>query len=268
MQKYGILIFTSIILGIFTKANAQIISIDKIDTSGYKKDAKFDLVFGSGLEVDKQKTTIYDATNTLDATLQKEKELLILSSSFRFTYNGPDDILNIGFVHLRFRHNYKNKLHPESYLQYQWDNKRGIENRSVGGANIRWNNYLHPRYNLVLATGLMYEQERWNYTAVPDSINIPKDSRAIEIQYIKSNSYIKFEIKTSENSDLFFTTFLQTRPDHYFIYPRIANVLKWNVNITKHVGIEFNFNSIYDTQPVVPISKFYFSFSESITFKI
>ena len=267
-MKHSLLLFFTFLIFSSPLLRAQIISIDKIDTTGYKSKALFNLAFGSGLEVDKQKTTVYDATNTLDMSLQKSKELLLLSSGFRFTYNGPDDILNTGFIHLRYRHNYKNKVHPECYAQYQWDNKRGILYRSLAGSNIRWNNYVHPRFNIVLATGVMYEQEQWNYTAVYDSTLIPHNAPSVQTQYIKSNSYIKFEIKVSDNSDFFFTTFLQTRPDRFFIYPRIANVIKWDVNITKHVGIEFNFNSIYDTHPVVPIAPFYFSFSEAITFKI
>lgn len=104
--------------------------------------------------------------------------------------------------------------------------------------------------------------------AVADSALIPASAPSVRTEYLKSNSYIKFEIKVSDNSDFFFTTFLQTRPDKFFIYPRIANVIKWDVNISKHLFVEFNFNSIYDTRPVVPISKFYFSSSESIIYKI
>ncbi len=248
-------------------SRGQIINIDKTDTSKYDKKTVIKLNFGSGLEIDKQKNTVYDASNALDLSLQKSKELLVLATGFRFTYNGPEDILNTGFVHLRYRHDYNNKIHPEAFVQYQWDTKRGIEYRTLGGANIRWNNYLHPKFNLILATGLMYEQERWNYTAVVDSVDIPTNTKTVETKYIKSNSYMKFEIKVSDNSDLFFTTFIQTRPDKFFIYPRIANVLKWNVNVTKHVAIELNFNSIYDTRPTVAISKFYFSFSDMITVK-
>src|ERR1044071_1805319 len=90
---------------------AQILNIDKTDTNAYQHNGVLNPAIGSGLEIDKQKITVYDATNTLDAALQKLYELIIFSSSVRFTYNGPEDILNTAYFHLRFRHHYKNRLH-------------------------------------------------------------------------------------------------------------------------------------------------------------
>lgn len=248
-------------------SSAQILNIDKVDTSEYTHSSVFNFNLGSGLEIDKQKITVYDATNTLDASLQKFRELYIFSSGFRFTYNGPSDILNTGFFHLRFRHNYKNTFHSETFVQYQWDTKRGIVHRQLAGENIRWNNYLHPKLNLILATGIMYELEQWNYASV-DSEKIPLQNSDVKTNFIKSNNYIKFEYKVSDHSDLFITTFIQFRPDKFFNYPRIANTIKWSVDATKHLSIEFNFASIYDTKPVVPIEKFYYSISNNIVYKL
>ena len=70
-------------------ANAQIINIDKTDTAAYVKKAVWNGNISLGLEVDKQKSTLFDASNFGDASLQKFKELFILSGSERFTYNGP-----------------------------------------------------------------------------------------------------------------------------------------------------------------------------------
>src|SRR5262245_26871047 len=119
--------------------NSQILNIDKIDTSAYVHKAKISLNLNSGLEVDKQKTNLYDATNTLQMMWQQYKELFIVAGSYRFTYNGPDDILNAGYFHVRFRHDYKNKIQPEAFFQYSWDSDRGIIHRILAGANIRYN---------------------------------------------------------------------------------------------------------------------------------
>ena len=247
-------------------SSAQILNIDKTDTSEYGKQAVFNLNIGSGLEIDKQKITVYDASNSLDASLQKSKELYIFSSGFRFTYNGPSDILNTGFFHFRFRHDYKNTLHPETFIQYQCDTRRGIVRRELAGINIRWNNYLHPKLNLILATGVMVEREQWDYAAV-DSEKIPLNAPDVKTVFIESNNYIKFEYKVSDHSDLFFTTFIQFRPDRFYRYPRIANSLKWNVDVSKHLSIAFDYSSVYDTKPTVPIDKFYYTLTNSLVYK-
>ena len=115
---------------------AQILNIDKTDTTDYVHHAKFDFNLNSGIEIDRQKTVLYDATNTAEAMLQQYKELFILAASYRFTYNGPDDILNAGFVHLRYRHNYKNKIQPEPF-KFKEFQKTPLLKSDLGVFNVK-----------------------------------------------------------------------------------------------------------------------------------
>ncbi len=80
------------LLFITTLCKAQILNIDKLDTLPYSNKARFEGNISAGLEIDKQNSTLYDASNFLDATLQKRKLLHIFSASNRFTYNGPQEI--------------------------------------------------------------------------------------------------------------------------------------------------------------------------------
>lgn len=256
----------AILIIFFTqKTFAQIVSIDKFDTANYTNKAKWNCNILAGIEVDKQQQTLYDATNSLELSLQKKKNLFLLSSSYRFTYNGPDDILNTGYFHLRFRHNYKNKIQPESFVQYQWDNKRGLDKRFLAGANIRYNAWRGDAFDINAGLGLMYENELWNYSAV-DSGKLPANASSIENNFIKINSYIRIDWKASETSNISFKVFLQTLPNSF--KPRIAPNVQWNISAGKHFGFSINFNGIYDIAPVVPISNFYYSLSNSISYKI
>lgn len=245
-------------------AQSQIISIDKSDTADYVNKARTSFILSSGLEVDKQQITLWDATNTAEFMLQKKKELLLFAASYRFTYNGPSDILNAGYFHLRYRHNYKNKFQPEPFLQYQWDNKRGLQYRALAGANIRYNAWKGDKWDFNAGIGIMYEAEKWNYDGV-DSSKLPVDRSPITNQLIKLNSYIRLDWKASENSDLALNIFFQTRPDRF--QPRIAPHFQWNINAGKHVGFSVNFSGMYDDSPVVPIQHFYYSLSNSIQIK-
>jgi len=242
---------------------AQILNIDKTDTSDYTRVTKTSFNLNSGLEIDGQKKILYDATNTAEAMLQQYKELFILAASYRFTYNGPDDILNAGYIHLRYRHDYKNKIQPEPFAQYQWDNKRGIERRVVAGANIRYNITRGERLDFNCGLGLMYEEEKWDYIAV-DSSKIPVDPTPVIKKLAKINSYLRFTWKPNNNNDITCNIFLQTRPDRF--KPRIAPHAQWNIKAGKHVDFSVAFTGLYDTAPVVPIEKFYFSLSDGILF--
>ena len=244
--------------------SGQILNIDKSDTADYINKTKTDFNFSTGLEVDKQQITLWDATNTAEFMLQKNKELFILAGSYRFTYNGPDDILNAGFIHLRYRHNYKNKFQPESFLQYQWDNKRGLEYRALTGMSLRYNFWRGDQWEFNAGLGLMYEEEKWNYDGVDTALHLANTTPIIN-RFIKINSYVRLDWKASANSDIAINIFLQTRPTVF--KPRIAPHIQWNINAGKHIGFSLSFSGIYDESPVVPINKFYYSISNSIQLK-
>jgi len=61
-----------VLLLICTIGRAQIMNIDKIDTLPYTNKAKWDGNIATGLEIDKQNSTLYDASNFLDLSLQKK----------------------------------------------------------------------------------------------------------------------------------------------------------------------------------------------------
>jgi hypothetical protein len=257
----------SILLSCFistTPLCAQIISIDKSDTSDYVKKPQFNFNFSTGLEVDKQQTTLWDATNTAEMMLQKNKNLFLFAASYRFTYNGPDDILNAGYFHLRFRSHYKDKFQFEPFLQYQWDNKRGLEMRAIEGANIRYNMWKGDKLEFNAGLGLMNEIERWNYDGV-DSNKIPSNPIPVTVNYIKINTYVRMDWKPNANNDIAVNVFFQTRPDSF--HPRIAPHVQWSINAGKHVGFTISYSGMYDESPIVPIHAFYFSLSNSILVK-
>jgi hypothetical protein len=251
----------SFVILLSTSLQGQILNIDKTDTSDYVRQTRTNFNLNTGLEIDKQKQTLYDATNTAEMMLQQYRELFIMAASYRFTYNGPDDILNAGYIHLRYRHNYKDRIQPEPFAQYQWDNKRGIVYRALGGINARYNFWKGDHFDLNCGAGPMYEVEKWNYTAV-DSTKIPPGATPIVNHLFKINSYIRLDWKTSANSDITFNLFLQTRPDRF--QPRIAPRAQWDLKAGKHVGLSIAYSGLYDTRPVVPIEKFYYSLSNSL----
>jgi hypothetical protein len=246
------------------RLTSQILNIDKTDTSDYIRKSKVSLNVSIGVEIDKQKTTLYDASNTAEIMWQKYKELFIVAASYRFTHNGADDILNVGYFHVRYRHNYKNRIQPEPFFQYQWDSERGIVYRILGGANVRYNFWKGDHFDFNAGLGLMHETEKWNYNGV-DSAKIPANAMPILENHLKINSYLRFDWKPNDNNDITFNVFFQTRPDRF--EPRIAQHAQWEIKTGKHLAFSISFSNVYDTAPVVPIDKFYYSLINSIVVK-
>lgn len=245
--------------------HAQIINIDKTDTTAYQKKAIWNGIIASGIEVDKEKSTLFDGSSSVDVSLQKQKELFILSGQDRFTYDGGTSFLNTGYIHLRWRYDYKAQLHPESFLQFQWDANRGMIHRFVGGANLRYNFWHRRDWEMTFATGLFYEDELWDYRAV-DSDKIPANPIPQHSYKVRSNSYMKWEGSPSKASNIAIVIFYQA-PFTDFLDPRISANINFTVNVSKHFALGINYSGLYDAKPVVPIFKFYYSFSNSLAYK-
>ena len=266
-MKKIIFFFVGIFIAQFNLLHGQILNIDKTDTLPYSSKARWTGNISLGLEVDKQKETLVDATNNLDVQFQKSRELFITSGSYRFTDNGGEQFLNEGFIHLRWRHGYKNSFQPETFLQFQWDDGRGMEHRKLAGINLRYNYWYKHIWELSAGVGVMYEDELWNYIAV-DSTKIPPGATTVSPKAMKSNNYIKWEGQTSPNSIFSIVLFYQAAFNHFFSDPRIAGSARWDLSFSKHFSFTINYNGIWDPKPVVPITKFYYSFSNGITYKI
>ncbi|HWB25271.1 MAG TPA: DUF481 domain-containing protein [Chitinophagaceae bacterium] len=261
--KVIILIFLLITKSHF--AGAQIINIDKTDTTAYQKKAAWNGIISSGIEIDKEKSTLFDGTSNLDISLQKQKELFILSASDRFTYDGSTSFLNTGYAHIRWRHDYKAQLHTESFIQYQWDENRGMVHRYLGGVNLRYNFWHKHEWEMTFATGVFYENELWDYRAV-DSSKIPPGAAPKRSEKMRSNSYMKWEGSPSKNSNISIIIFYQA-PYTDFFNPRISLNVNFTVDISKHFSLGLTYAGLYDSKPVVPITKFYYSFANNLVFK-
>lgn len=243
-------------------ASGQIINIDKIDTTAYQRKAIWTGRISAGIEVDKEKVTLYDGSNFVDISLQKQRELFVMSASNRFTYDGAKSFLNTGYVHIRWRHDYKAQLHTESFVQYQWDDNRGMLHRYLAGANLRYNFWHRREWEMTFAHGLFYEDELWDYRAV-DADKIPSNPAPQHAYRIRSNSYMKWEGNTSANSKISIIVFYQALYTAFFS-PRISMNVNFNVAISKHFSLGVMYTGLYDAKPVVPITKFYYSFANTL----
>ena len=151
-------------------------------------------------------------------------------------------------------------------MQYQWDQQRGMERRFLYGINFRYNFWHRRSWEMTFASGLMMEHELWNYVAV-DSALLPADTSPVKTHQLKSNNYIKWEGKTSANSNLTVFIYYQAPFDH-FLKPRISNVANYDVAISKHLALGLHYTGQYDFKPVVPLNKLYYTFSTSFTYSL
>jgi hypothetical protein len=244
---------------------AQILNVDR--TAGNDTTPKrFRTVIALAASADKQKKDLVDVSSSADLTCRLSHKIVgVFKLSTDLTTNGEDVIQNAGFMHLRFRDDNARKLYPETFGQYQWNGVLGMEQRILGGVNLRWLAADKESNSMVVGIGLMYEHEKWNFNGVPDIQNA--DTLPVQTaDNFRVNQYVKWSYRVASNTDFVLANFIQCAAAD-FSKTRIASNVAINFRFFKWLGFSVNYDSVYDFKPVVPISKYYYALKGQLNFE-
>ncbi len=246
---------------------AQVVNIDREYTSDSSL-KKWELFTALTFSSNKQKKNISDLNSDIEIN-RNLKNNYVLMSIFRndAVFNGNNTIQNQGLYHLRLRDRDTRKISTEEYAQYQWNGSWGMIYRYLLGSNIRLRLIEKNGTDLYMGSGLFYETEKWDWSGVKTEL-IPANPRDIKKQTWRSNSYIKYSKKVSEFIDITSISYLQFPLSGPFFQTRWYQEAKLFVNAGKHFNVLFKYNHTLDAKRVVPIDKFYYSFSTGIQLKM
>jgi hypothetical protein len=249
------------------KGTTQVLNADRASSTADSA-KKWMLALQGAIDYSSEKR-LFDLDIKADITrLLKNNRLISLLFSNEFEKKVGGNLQNNGFYHLRFRDNDTRKISAEYFTQYQWDDLRGMLSRYLIGSNIRFRLKETSTFDLYIGIGLMYEWEKWNYDGVSQNKVPTVHPLFLKTPLLKINQYVKVSTKLFKTTEMTVTNFFQARPDKHIITPRIANFFQWNIPVTKKFGLNLNFESIYDADPIVPIDHFYFSYSTGFRLKL
>lgn len=251
-------------LSLVIVSNAQILNADRLGT---KVDSvhTFKALFDIGFNIQKQVDIILSLDTKVDLSYYYKQSLFVLIGNFKLFRSGLVNILNGGYAHTRLRFAQHNWIHPEFFGQFQADQIRGMEQRGLGGGNLRFIIKEYDKGHLNFGLGLMYEYEHWNFSAVPSTIII-LDKTPIHNHYIKLNAYLSYTQTIKELLTFQITAYFQSRPDSYFIAPRLSVTGSTTINFTKNISFAIFYNIYYDSAPPVPIDKLFFTITNKLVF--
>lgn len=238
-------------------ANAQILHADgfgrPVDSTHHFKGA-----LDAGMSINKQSNVIVSFDAKGDLSYWHLNNVLISTNAYSLFRTGSKNLINGGFSHIRYRMHIHKKLQPEFFAQYQLDNIRGMKERLLGGSNLRYKIIENQNAAVFASLGAMYEFEKWDYSGIrPDAMPKPD---TIRNHFIKLNSYVSYRQKFNENVNMNLIFYFQSRPDRYFIVPRVSAESHFNFKISKHLALVLHANLYYDAAPPVPIYKLYYTF--------
>ena len=162
-------------------------------------------------------------------------------------------VISNGHFHLRVSFRDQEKISPELFAQLQYDENRGLKQRVLNGAGIRYT-FLDREYiRGSFVTGLMFEYEKWGLG----------DDEEVENNFLKSTSSLVVRGQLNPQTQLLVIGYYQARPDKFFS-PRVTSENQLNMRISDRLTYRVNFTLTYDTDPVIDIPKLIYNLRNGI----
>ena len=222
---------------------------------------------GFNLATNKQKNSIFDLSSRAEIDrIFKNNYLLITALRNDAVFLGGNAIQNEGLAHIRFRDRDTRKISWEGYGQYQWNGAWGMDHRIVLGNNLRFKFLEKRKADLYFASGIFQEWERWNWSGVKPEL-IPNGASDRVRNMLRLNEYLKYAIKLSDQVDISTVSYLQFPLKGKFFQPRWHFDTNVFLHVGKHLSFTVSWNHIIDNNRLVPIDRFYYSFSTGLQYE-
>jgi hypothetical protein len=244
--------------------HAQILNADRYNVA-VDSLKPFKALVDLGFSLNKQNTLLFSFDTKLDLSYSKPQNLWVLAGQFKLFRSGSRNLLNGGFAHARSRFFRQHWVHPEFFAQAQLDDVRGMELRLLAGGNARFVLKDYDKGHFHFGLGLFYELERWSYSGVPSERRPATTTPKIN-HFVKVNSYLSLTQTFRKLIVLQLTAYWQFRPDSFVRYPRLSADGRLSILLSKHLQFTVQYNVFYDSLPVVPIDRLYFSVVNKLTF--
>ncbi|MCH7403792.1 DUF481 domain-containing protein [Belliella kenyensis] len=245
-------------------SESQILNIEK---SRLEKDTTkvFMLKTVAGMNIYNRSAAADDPVNLfgynldINALYYPGKHGYMFISKFDYLRINDSDFLNFGMVHGRVNFLRENTINFETFIQYSFDNFRGLDPRWIVGGSVRHSLISTDKISLLYGLGGMYEYEKWAD---------PYQDRFVEVGFIKSSNYLSFRATINDFVDFNTVNYYQVGYDNNIsaFRHRISNSTILNTKLNERFSISNSFEISYEDRPIVPITKVIYSFRTGLSF--
>ena len=245
------------------QARAQILRVDKShlasDSSGYLTGA-IDLRFllnNSSATPDQNSTFVGIEGNT-DLVYLFPKHAMVAINTLEYFKPGEGRFIYNGSTHLRMIWFRNQKLSPETFMQFQFDETRELNKRNLLGLGFRYN-FISGDNSLHAGIGMFNEVEEWQLS----------EAQIIRAEFRKLNSYFGGEVNLNDklifNSIVYFQTAFDNSIDLW--RHRISGHLELKDQISKSFLLKFSADLAFDDRPIIPLVRFLYRLEAGIEFQ-
>ncbi len=199
----------------------------------------------------------------LDVLRAGQKHLYLLLNQYSYLKINDAEFFNFGYTHLRSNLFWQRTLSYELFAQWQVDKLRGLQERYLGGAGIRWRLLDTPHHHIFVGMGFMAERERWQLSDA---------STRYEANpfFWKSSNYIHWRGQISPTVKTVMAVYYQTGYDESVsnFRHRLSGELHLNFPISQKLKFNTSFTASYESLPLIPITPFIYQFSQGLTLSL
>ena len=180
-MKYIVFIGFYLVLSLST-VYGQILNVEK-------KRIDFDSIprwlgqINLGLALQEQQGQIINVHLSNNWVYFSEKHSYMLFANLHLIKARGSQISSNGYAHFRIRFLRRKNFSYENFSQIQYDVLRGMRERILSGADILYQIKDQEKTSLLIATGFMYEYERWIYQEIQEVTKLWKNSSYISFRY-------------------------------------------------------------------------------------
>src|SRR5690554_4038699 len=171
---------------------------------------------------------------------------LAFINDFSYAEGNRRVIKSPGFQHIRYSMYEDGRFHPEAFIQYQYDNYRGLAPRLLGGVGFRHDLIETETFSFFYGPGVMYEYEVWQ---------APESKETSTKRMVKSSNYIGMHWDATESFNMNMISYFQTGYDGGAKIWRNRYSLELNMNttISSRLTVNNSFSISHESDPVVDI---------------
>lgn len=254
-MRFIILSVLTLFLLLFTvPVQAQLLNVESVrantDSPGWHGELEFDL------SLNRYNEQVFEFTNESNLSYFTERHAYMLLNKLKFVNLDGTSLISSGYIHLRSTLLRNERLSPEIFVQYQYNNNLGLNNRAISGAGVKYRFHRTENWQASISTALMYEFEEWQLASQP----------SIKNEFLKTTSNIRLNGKISDDATFLLVGYYQARPDQFFEARSILES-KLKMDLSKRLAVSISFVASYDAKPIIDIPNWTYELSNGLVVK-
>jgi uncharacterized protein DUF481 len=176
------------------------------------------------------------------------KSNLIFSANIDYAEKSESKFLHKYFEHLRYRFNAFKHLGFETFVQHEYNEFKRLSLRGLFGLGLTFPIFKSKKIYFIFASTYLFERNDFS----EDSAYA--DSGEVHI-YHRSNNYLSFFYKLSENFEFLETIYYQPCFNDFSDYRFLTSTAIW-LKINKYLHMKISHNYSYQSNPPMGLEKY------------